>query len=227
MPRLGVRQKRAKTHIQNPHPSRRRPFQKRARFTVAAILEAAAEVIDEVGWARASTNRIAERAGVSIGSLYQYFANKEEILATLMEEHRKDVHVVVGLALDRLEDPSIPIADAALRGLFDELVHLHREDPVLARVLAIEVPHQHGENDHGAKSDHLVRWLQRVLEERKDVRVHDPSSAAHVIAISIEALTRWLVHEAPRELDTESTVSEMVTMFTSYLTYRPPVRRQS
>jgi AcrR family transcriptional regulator len=200
-------------------------MQERARFTVAAILEAAAEVIDEVGWARASTNRIAERAGVSIGSLYQYFASKEAILATLVEEHRKEVHVVVGLALHRLEDPAVPISEA-LGGLFEELVQLHSEEPVLTRVLATEVPHHLGDNDHGAKSEQLVGWLQRLLEERKDVRVEDAAAAAHVMAISIEALTRWLVHEAPEDLDTDRAVNEMVMMFTAYLTRRPPVRRQ-
>jgi hypothetical protein len=58
------------------------------------------------------------------------------------------------------------------------------------------------------------------------VRVEDAAAAAHVMAISIEALTRWLVHEAPEDLDTDQTVNEIVTMFTSYLTRRPPVRRQ-
>ncbi|MEJ2583285.1 MAG: helix-turn-helix domain containing protein, partial [Acidobacteriota bacterium] len=130
--------RRAKAHISRSSSTRREPTQERARFTVAAILQAAAEVIDDAGWANTSTNRIAERAGVAIGSLYQYFANKEEILARLIEEHRKDVHVVVGLALERLEDPSVPIEDA-LRDLFRELVRLHRADPVLTRILATEV----------------------------------------------------------------------------------------
>jgi AcrR family transcriptional regulator len=208
---------RAKAHISEPFLTRRRPFQERARFTVAAILEAAAKVIDEVGWARASTNRIAERAGVSIGSLYQYFANKEAILETLMEEHRKDVHVVVGLALDRLEDPTVPV-DEALRHLFEELIRLHGDEPILTRVLATEVPHHHGGNDHGAKSEHLVRWLQRVLEQRPDIQVRDTTAAASVVATSIEALTRWLVHEAPEEIDSEAVIEEMVTMFSGYLT---------
>ena len=215
--------KRAKTHISGSRSSRRKPFQERARFTVAAILQAAAEVIDEVGWARASTNRIAERAGVSIGSLYQYFANKEEILATLMEEHRKDVHVVVGLALDRLEDPSIPIDDA-FRSLFADLITMHRDDPVLTRVLATEVPHHHGASHHGAKSDHLVRWLQRVLEERPDVHTQNTIAAAHVVATSIEALTRWLVHEAPQSVEPKAVVEEMVSMFSGYLSASPTDR---
>jgi AcrR family transcriptional regulator len=208
--------KRAKAHVSNDRSSRRRPFQERARFTVAAILQAAAEVIDEVGWAHASTNRIAERAGVSIGSLYQYFANKEEILSTLMDEHRKDVHVVVGLALDRLEDPSVPIDDA-FRNLFADLITMHRDDPVLTRVLATEVPHRHAGSHHGAKSDHLVRWLQRVLEQRPDVAVRDTMAAAHVVATSIEALTRWLVHEAPESVEPKAVVEEIIRMFSGYL----------
>ena len=216
----GAGKKRAKAQISDGHPGRRKPFQERARFTVAAILQAAAEVIDDVGWAHASTNRIAERAGVSIGSLYQYFANKEEILATLVDEHRKDVHVVVGLALDRLEDPAVPIEDA-FRSLFAELIQMHRDDPVLARVLATEVPHHHGGNDHGAKSDHLVRWLQRVLEERPDVRVLDTTAASYVVATSIEALTRWLVHEAPDSVDKSAAVEEMVKMYGGYLSTLP------
>jgi AcrR family transcriptional regulator len=211
---------RVKAHILNAPSSRRKPYQERARFTVGAILEAAAEVIDEVGWAHASTNRIADRAGVSIGSLYQYFANKEAILATLMEEHRKDVHVVVGLALDRLEDPSVPIEDA-FRSLFAELIQMHRDDPVLTRVLATEVPHHHGGSDHGAKSDHLVRWLQRVLEQRPDARIGDAVAASYVIATSIEALTRWLVHAAPDAVDKSAVVDEMVSLFARYLTTPP------
>ncbi len=219
----GTKKKRAKTHISDARSSRRKPFQERARFTVAAILQSAAEVIDEVGWAHASTNRIAERAGVSIGSLYQYFANKEEILATLMEEHRKEVHVVVGLALDRLEDPSVPIDDA-FRSLFADLITMHRDDPVLTRVLATEVPLQHGGSHHGAKSDHLVRWLQRVLEQRPDVQTRDTVAAAHVVATSIEALTRWLVHEAPDSVEPKAVVEEMVTMFSGYLSASPSDR---
>lgn len=60
---------------------RRRPVQARARHTVAVILEAAREVFDELGYARATTNHIAERAGISIGSLYQYFPDKAALRA--------------------------------------------------------------------------------------------------------------------------------------------------
>ncbi|TMZ52891.1 TetR/AcrR family transcriptional regulator, partial [Klebsiella pneumoniae] len=66
---------------------RKTPRQQRSRETVAAILEAAAQLFQRHGYTATTTNKIAERAGVSIGSLYQYFPNKEALLAALAQEH--------------------------------------------------------------------------------------------------------------------------------------------
>ncbi|MEL6723887.1 MAG: TetR/AcrR family transcriptional regulator [Pseudomonadota bacterium] len=73
-------------NIKNIDPKqRRRPRQARANHTVETILEAAAHVLDEHGESSFTTNQIAERAGISIGSLYQYFANKQAILIAIAE----------------------------------------------------------------------------------------------------------------------------------------------
>ena len=74
-----------------PLNPRKQPSQGRSRFTIRQIVEAAARVFEERGYAGATTNRIAERAGVSIGSLYQYFPNKESILVVLLEQHTQEV----------------------------------------------------------------------------------------------------------------------------------------
>ena len=74
-----------------PVSPRKQPAQGRSRFTVRQIVESAARVFEERGYAGANTNRIAERAGVSIGSLYQYFPNKESILAVLLEQHTQEM----------------------------------------------------------------------------------------------------------------------------------------
>ena len=66
---------------------RKLPQQDRSRVTVQAILEATTHILTEEGYEKANTNRIAERAGVSIGSLYQYFPNKESLLTALIEQH--------------------------------------------------------------------------------------------------------------------------------------------
>ncbi len=199
---------------QVPCAGRRRPRQERARFTVSSILEAAVEVIDQLGWTRASTNRIAERAGVSIGSLYQYFPNKEAVLAALVEQHRSTVHEVVEKALVALADPEWPVG-ASLRRLFDELLRLHRQDPALTRVLSTCVPHLPTE-DTG--SHRMVMMLEERLAHRPDVNVSDVAAAAHVLATTTEALTRWLAHEAPESVGADRLVDEIVIMLTRYLT---------
>jgi DNA-binding transcriptional regulator YbjK len=82
---------RAKTHVRQANVSTRsvrpHPQQSRSSNRVDRLLEAAAEVIAEIGYESATTNAIAERAGVSIGSLYRYFPDKQAILRTLEHSH--------------------------------------------------------------------------------------------------------------------------------------------
>ena len=66
-------------------PDRRKPKQERAVATVDAVIEAAARILIDDGYARLTTNRVAERAGVSVGTLYQYFRSKEAILEALVQ----------------------------------------------------------------------------------------------------------------------------------------------
>ena len=195
---------------------RRRPKQERARLTVAAILEAAAKVIDDVGWAQASTNRIAERAGVSIGSLYQYFPNKEAILVGLFAKHHREVHAAVEDTMVALGDPRVPIQDV-LRKLFDDLIALHRRDPVVARVLSTEVPLRPVADQQAARPGHDQEALMQLLSRRTDVRVNDLAAAARILEVTVEALTRWMMHEAPPTTDLQALVDESVAMLAGYL----------
>jgi AcrR family transcriptional regulator len=78
---------------------RRIPRQARAEETVAAIVEAAAQVLEATGLAAFTTNAVAERAGVSIGTLYQYFADKQALLRALAEREIRRALVAIGTAL--------------------------------------------------------------------------------------------------------------------------------
>lgn len=71
-----------------PGPRRRQPMQARSMRSVEAILQAAAQVLVQHGEAGLTTNRVADRAGVSIGTLYQYFSDKQAIVAALVEAER-------------------------------------------------------------------------------------------------------------------------------------------
>lgn len=82
---------------------RKSPTQARAEHTVDAILEAAAQILQSDGEEKLNTNRIAERAGFSIGTLYQYFADKEAIIAALAERERDKVLATIVKALSWVE----------------------------------------------------------------------------------------------------------------------------
>src|SRR6516164_1028977 len=111
--------------------------QERSRLTVDALLEATARVLVKQGYDRASTNKIAAVAGVSIGSLYQYFPSKEALVAAVIERHTRDLLQVVRDTF--LKVVSRPIEIAA-RELVTAAIYAHRVDPKLHRVLDEQVP---------------------------------------------------------------------------------------
>src|SRR5215472_19289867 len=89
---------------------RKKPRQQRSQATVYAILDATARVLCTTGYDRASTNRIALAAGVSVGSLYQYFPSKEALVAALAEQHVEQMTNLVRLKLAEVASAPIPVA---------------------------------------------------------------------------------------------------------------------
>lgn len=101
-----------------PNPretARRRPVQARSRACVDAILEASAHILRDGGLAALNTNRIAERAGVSIGTLYGYFADKNAIIDALARAILDDDEAAVRAALSEASDPATALVHALVR----------------------------------------------------------------------------------------------------------------
>jgi AcrR family transcriptional regulator len=92
---------------QPPGIKRRTPRQARSGETVAAILEGAAQILEQGGLAAFTTNAVAERAGVSIGTLYQYFADKGALLRALGEREMAAALASIGRALNADADASV------------------------------------------------------------------------------------------------------------------------
>src|ERR1700760_3296451 len=116
---------------------RKIPSQKRARTTVEAILEAAAYILVRDGWEKFTTNSVAERAGVNIASLYQYFPNKDSIVAELQRRHIERGRAAYPDMIAQLR--SQPNLRAALKILIDGAVAEHRINPKLHKVFAEEL----------------------------------------------------------------------------------------
>ena len=86
---------------------RKAAAQQRSRATVNALVEATARILVKEGFDKASTNRIAEKAGVSVGSLYQYYPSKEALVAAVIDRHNREIMKVVRGAL--ADAASLPI----------------------------------------------------------------------------------------------------------------------
>jgi AcrR family transcriptional regulator len=103
---------------------RKRPRQRRSAETVDRILDAAARIFDERGYRATTTNHVAEAAGVSIGSLYQYFPNKDALLVALAEHHIDEVAVQFGDRLARLRT-DVPHLHDTVRALLELTVEMN------------------------------------------------------------------------------------------------------
>ncbi len=108
---------------QVPEIKRRIPRQARAAETVTTILEAAAQILEAGGLAAFTTNAVAERAGVSIGTLYQYFVDKNALLMALARQEMGTALVEVGRALSGVDDPT---PESRVRAMVRAMVHAFR-----------------------------------------------------------------------------------------------------
>jgi AcrR family transcriptional regulator len=203
--------------VKKPVSPRKAPSQGRSRFTVQQIVEAAARVFEERGYAGATTNRIAERAGVSIGSLYQYFPNKESILAVLLEEHTQEVaNAVEAVRRHVAEEPHDLIG--VLEHFVEDMVALHSKNPRLQHVLLEEAPRPpYLKVKLQELEEAAVENTEILLRANPQVRIEDYRTAAYLAVQSVETLVHRFVVEPPDEVDRERFATELVRMLVRYL----------
>lgn len=164
---------------------RRSPRQDRSRFTVDTLLQAAAQLFGRDGLAT-TTNHIAERAGTSIGTLYQYFPDKQAILHALARRHVAEAAARLGAVLDDVRAAEPPF-ETALRRVLDVVVDLHRDQPGLHALMHRAALREAGELAivH-ALEDHLVSELAHHLR-RGNRGDPDPEVTARVLVHTIDA----------------------------------------
>lgn len=197
---------------------RKQPTQERARATVEAVLQAAGSVFAASGYAAGTTNRIAEKAGVSIGTLYEYFPNKDALLVALVERHMRDATSVVEQLLEAARTQHGKVEDT-VRGFVSAMVALHEADPGLHRVLFEQAPHPAALNASlDALEDATVDALEAVLKAHPEVRVKHPAVAAYVLVQSVESLCHRFVLHPPKSPATRACfIDEVVKMLSTYL----------
>ena len=120
-----------------PEAQRRKPKQKRAQQTVEVVLQGTVRVLGREGVDAVTTNRIAEAAGVSIGSLYQYFPDKHSIFKALHARHAQRIRQVIAVTLDRHATSTL---ETLLLALMDGLIDEHAAEPYQLHELMAQQP---------------------------------------------------------------------------------------
>jgi AcrR family transcriptional regulator len=192
--------------------------QHRSRATVDALVEATARILVREGFDKASTNRIAEVAGVSVGSLYQYFPGKEALVAAVIERHQQDIRQVIQSELAKAA--MLPI-ERGVRMLVAVAVRSHRIAPKLHRVLAEQIPRVGTLEKVETFNRENFALFRSYLESRKsELRVDNLELAAFICVTAIEAVTHNAVlHHAKMLSDdmTDALIDDAARMVIGYL----------
>ncbi len=194
---------------------RKLPKQERSRDTVEVIVKATTRVLLKDGYEACTTNRVAAEAGVSIGSVYQYFPNKESLVMAVMERHQEELRETMVERLAQLAGADLP---TAVREMVRALLAAQRLQPKLHRVLLEQVPRigalRRLHELHGLYEPYVAAWLEANAPR---LGLAHPSVAAYVLIGACEGVVTRVMLERPTWLEEGVLEEQLVRLILSYL----------
>jgi AcrR family transcriptional regulator len=193
--------------------SRRQPKQSRSKATVDAIVIATTQILIEQGYAALTTNRVAEVAGVSIGSLYQYFNGKESLIKAVTERHTENMLTLLRTTLADSVGTSVP---TAVRSFVRAMLNAHSLDPELHRICvqqAFQLGLEHILEIRRTAEEVVSFYLQ---EHAEAILPHDIRMASSILVTTVDAN----IHSAllsPVRPDMDALGEEVIAMVLRYL----------
>lgn len=203
-----------------PLNPRKLPKQRRAQALVDAVLEAGSRILAERGYEKLSMQRVAELAGVSPGSLYQYFPSRSALVAAIVEaQSRRELDFLQARAATLPAGASLEATlELVLRTILD---FQRQEGPLMRR--ALEAMQHLGRFELLAQRAAEGSLVLRALLDQHRQRLGDldPALATHVLANAIHSLTHDGVLRRPETLDDETLLRELLRLVLGYLSPRP------
>ena len=161
-----------------PRP-RKRPSQARSQHMVETILDTTARILAEIGYAGTNTNLVAARAGVSIGSIYQYFPNKDALIAAVHERHVEQMSQVIEAVLTNARSAGLRDHVAAI---VRALLAAHLIEPELHQVLERELPFFDPRNQETSPHQSIDLCLGELMDRhQREIQPMDRDLAVWVV----------------------------------------------
>ncbi len=193
---------------------RKRPQQARSRDTVEVILLGAERLLGREGLAAVTTARVAEVAGISVGSLYQYFPNKEAIFGALLERSIDRYYQAMRQALDATH--ALPFEQAA-RLIIEGLVAFYREAPRLhAGLHDVVTPAGQRETYQRYLALHVETVTAYLTARARDIGPA-PDVAAYVVVHAADGIGQAIARELPDDARMRVLMTEMTALALRYL----------
>ncbi len=184
-------------------------------MTVKALLEATTHILLEDGIDALTTNRVAEVAGVSIGSLYQYFPNKASLVAALIDQHVSlEVETLAKWFADRTE----PVDEPFIRGFINTFIQLHLDDLRLTKILHQQVSFLECRDALRQATDQFQALVFDILREKlQHQSVNILHVKAFVITNAIDSLVQLALTENTDLLENPDFLDELVKLVVQVL----------
>ena len=198
-----------------PSKARKKPRQDRSRHLVQTLLDAATRLLVQDDWEELSTNRVAERAGVSVGSLYQYFPNKEALLGELAQRHLQGMGDHIEAALGEVVE--LPLVDG-VRRVLEVIFATVARNPLLWRRLLLRAAALGVDDARRAYEERCKQLVKAYLTSKRSELRSDLDGALaawFVVHQSIALIERFLTD--PVAATSAKLVGEMTFGVTTYL----------
>ncbi|MEO4076922.1 MULTISPECIES: TetR/AcrR family transcriptional regulator [Acinetobacter] len=193
---------------------RKSPVQARSTATIEVLHEATIQVLLKEGIVKCNTTRIAERAGVSVGSIYQYYPNRDSLLAAVLQRHLDSVAEKIEELCLKHEKTSI---QTLISALVDEIILAKLSNPEESKALYAISGERGGLDLSKRMNDRMLAAVSNLLESASDIEFDDSQIVAEFVLGAIMGLIRRVLENQLTDKVEQVLESHLKLMVVAYL----------
>ncbi|WP_455810722.1 TetR/AcrR family transcriptional regulator [Pseudomonas graminis] len=194
--------------------ARKQPRQARSQATVEVILEATIQVLLAEGLPRLTTIRVAERAGVSVGTLYQYFPQKQALLFALLQRHLEKLVCTMEAAALSVQGQPLAVMVKHIVSVFMQVKTENLHESAALYAVASELDTRSYVREVEARNR---RALEVMLDSASDRRFADTAAVTFVFIGALVGPIRLLLESDPQQQDVDRLAGQLELLCLSYL----------